>query len=129
MEALADAIQKPELRRSRNPLQARGSDVASPLERSGSEAGSAQCIQRDRQLPDVTERVRQRNTPHQQQRLRTVVAGAPVISSSRPTRCFTLAEGKGCLSLGVTAGIARGEIVFGVATSLRPLRTYVDARG
>src|SRR5260370_6832986 len=63
---------------------------------------------------DVTERVRQDEILHtSKQRLRTVVAGSPVILFSLdPKGVFTLAEGKGLHSLGVRPGMLMGKSFF-----------------
>jgi PAS domain S-box-containing protein len=63
---------------------------------------------------DVTERVRQEEVARtSKRRLRTVVAGAPVILFSLdPSGVFTLAEGKGLHSLGVRPGMLVGKSFF-----------------
>ena len=63
---------------------------------------------------DITERVRQEEVLQaSKQRLRTVVAGSPVILFSLdPKGVFTLAEGKGLHSLGVRPGMLMGKSFF-----------------
>jgi two-component system cell cycle sensor histidine kinase/response regulator CckA len=63
---------------------------------------------------DVTERVRQEEMLQaSKQRLRTVVAGAPVILFALdPSGKFTLSEGKGLQALGVRPGLLAGRSFF-----------------
>jgi len=115
MEALADAIQKPGTPQIAEFRFKHADQTWRVLESIGQakldQPNAYSVIVNSR---DVTERVRQeevlRTSKH---RLRTVVAGAPVIFFSLdPRGVFTLAEGKGLLSLGVRPGLLVGKSFF-----------------
>ncbi len=115
MEALADAIQRPGSPQTAT-FRFRHADGAWRVLESIGQARLDQpnaysVIVNSR---DVTERVRQEEVLHtSKQRLRTVVAGSPVILFSLdPKGVFTLAEGKGLHSLGVRPGMLLGKSFF-----------------
>jgi len=115
MEALADAIQRPGTPYSATFRFKHADGTWRILE----SIGQAKQDQPDAysvivNSRDVTERVRQEEVLHaSKQRLRTVVAGAPVIFFSLdPQGVFTLAEGKGLHSLGVRPKMLLGKSFF-----------------
>ena len=115
MEALADAIQRPGSPYSAT-FRFKHADGGWRILES---IGQAKLDQPDAysvivNSRDVTERVRQEEVLHaSKQRLRTVVAGAPVIFFSLdPLGVFTLAEGKGLQSLGVRPKMLLGKSFF-----------------
>src|SRR5207237_1079960 len=115
MEALADAIQRPGTPQIATFRFKHADQNWRVLESIGQakldQPDSYSVIVNSR---DVTERVRQEEVlSASKQRLRTVVAGAPVIFFSLdPRGVFTLAEGKGLLSLGVRPGLLVGKSFF-----------------
>ena len=115
MEALADAIQKPGTPQIAEFRFKHADQTWRVLESIGQakldQPNAYSVIVNSR---DVTERVRQEEVLRaSKQRLRTVVAGAPVIFFSLdPRGVFTLAEGKGLLSLGVRPGLLVGKSFF-----------------
>jgi two-component system, cell cycle sensor histidine kinase and response regulator CckA len=115
MEALADAIQRPGTPQIAEFRFKHADQTWRVLEA----IGQAKLDQPDAysvivNSRDVTERVHQEEVLRtSKQRLRTVVAGAPVIFFSLdPRGVFTLAEGKGLLSLGVRPGLLVGKSFF-----------------
>ena len=115
MEALADAIQRPGTPQTAT-FRFKHADGSWRILES---IGQAKLDQPDAysvivNSRDVTERVRQEEVLHaSKQRLRTVVAGAPVIFFSLdPRGVFTLAEGKGLQSLGVRPRMLLGRSFF-----------------
>jgi PAS domain S-box-containing protein len=115
MEALADAIQKPGTPQTAEFRFKHADGTWRVLE----SIGQAKLDQPDAysvivNSRDITERVHQEEVLRtSKQRLRTVVAGAPVIFFSLdPHGVFTLAEGKGLLSLGVRPGFLLGKSFF-----------------
>ncbi len=115
MEALADAIQKPGSPQTATFRFKHADGTWRVLESIGQarldQPNAYSVIVNSR---DVTERVRQEEVLHtSKQRLRTVVAGSPVILFSLdPKGVFTLAEGKGLHSLGVRPGMLMGKSFF-----------------
>ena len=115
MEALADAIQRPGTPQTATFRFKHADGTWRILESIGQakldQPNAYSVIVNSR---DVTERVRQeQNLQASKQRLRTVVAGAPVIFFSLdPKGVFTLAEGKGLISLGVRPGMLLGKSFF-----------------
>ena len=115
MEALADAIQRPGTPQTATFRFRHSGGSWHVLESIGQakldHANAYSVIVNSR---DVTERVRQEEVLHtSKQRLRTVVAGSPVILFSLdPKGVFTLAEGKGLQSLGVRPGMLLGKSFF-----------------
>src|SRR5437899_12986279 len=115
MEALADAIQRPGSPQTATFRFKHADGSWRILESIGQakldQPNAYSVIVNSR---DVTERVRQDEILQtSKQRLRTVVAGAPVIFFSLdPRGVFTLAEGKGLLSLGVRPGLPVGKSFF-----------------
>ena len=115
MEALADAIQRPGTPHTAKFRFKHADGSWRVLESVGQakldQPNSYSVIVNSR---DVTERVRQEEVLHtSKQRLRTVVAGSPVILFSLdPKGVFTLAEGKGLHSLGVRPGMLLGRSFF-----------------
>jgi PAS domain S-box-containing protein len=115
MEALADAIQRPGTPHTAAFRFKHADGTWRVLESIGQakldQPNAYSVIVNSR---DVTERVRQEAVLHtSKQRLRTVVAGSPVILFSLdPKGVFTLAEGKGLHSLGVRPGMLLGKSFF-----------------
>ncbi len=115
MEALADAIQKPGSPQTATFRFKHADGTWRVLESIGQarldQPNAYSVIVNSR---DVTERVQQDEILHtSKQRLRTVVAGSPVILFSLdPKGVFTLAEGKGLHSLGVRPGMLMGKSFF-----------------
>src|SRR5204862_5990942 len=115
MEALADAIQKPGTTHSATFRFKHSDGSWSVLESIGQgrmdQPNAYSVIVNSR---DVTERIRQEEILQaSKQRLRTVVAGSPVILFSLdPKGVFTLVEGKGLHSLGVRPGMLLGKSFF-----------------
>ncbi len=115
MEALADAIQRPGTPRTATFRFKHADGTWRMLESIGQarldQPNAYSVIVNSR---DVTERIRQDEILHtSKQRLRTVVAGSPVILFSLdPKGVFTLAEGKGLHSLGVRPGMLLGKSFF-----------------
>lgn len=115
MEALADAIERPGTPHSAQFRFKHADGTWRVLESIGQakqdEPHAYSVIVNSR---DVTERVRQQEILNtSKQRLRTVVAGSPVILFSLdPQGVFTLAEGKGLHSLGVRPGMLLGKSFF-----------------
>ena len=115
MEALADAIQKPGTTHSATFRFKHSDGSWSVLESIGQarmdQPNAYSVIVNSR---DVTERIRQEEILQaSKQRLRTVVAGSPVILFSLdPRGVFTLVEGKGLHSLGVRPGMLLGKSFF-----------------
>ena len=115
MEALADAIQRPGSPQTATFRFKHADGSWRILESIGQakldQPNAYSVIVNSR---DVTERVRQDEILQtSKQRLRTVVAGAPVIFFSLdPKGVFTLAEGKGLHSLGVRPGMLLGKSFF-----------------
>ncbi|HEV8508900.1 MAG TPA: PAS domain S-box protein [Gemmatimonadales bacterium] len=115
MEALADAIERPGTPQSAQFRFKHADGSWRVLESIGQarldQPNAYSVIVNSR---DVTERVRQEEVLHtSKQRLRTVVAGSPVILFSLdPRGVFTLAEGKGLHSLGVRPGMLVGKSFF-----------------
>src|SRR2546425_5727158 len=115
MEALADAIQQPGSSQTATFRFKHAAGTWRVLESIGQarldQPNSYSVIVNSR---DVTERVLQEDILRtSKQRLRTVVAGAPVILFSLdPKGVFTLAEGKGLHSLGVRPGMLMGKSFF-----------------
>ncbi|MFN2571380.1 MAG: PAS domain S-box protein [Gemmatimonadales bacterium] len=115
MEALADAIQRPGTPHSAQFRFKHADGSWRVLE----SIGQARLDQPDAysvivNSRDVTERVRQQEVLNtSKQRLRSVVAGSPVILFSLdPKGVFTLAEGKGLHSLGVRPGMLVGKSFY-----------------
>src|SRR2546428_8554778 len=112
MEALADAIQRPGSPQTATFRFKHAGGSWRVLESIGQakldQPNAYSVIVNSR---DVTERVRQDEVLQtSKQRLRTVVAGAPVIFFSLdPKGVFTLAEGRGLHSLGVRPGMLMGK--------------------
>jgi len=115
MEALADAIQKPGSPQTATFRFKHADGTWRVLESIGQarldQPNAYSVIVNSR---DVTERVQQDEILHtSKQRLRSVVAGSPVILFSLdPKGVFTLAEGKGLHSLGVRPGMLMGKSFF-----------------
>ena len=115
MEALADAIQEPGSPRTATFRFRHADGTWRVLESIGQarldQPNAYSVIVNSR---DVTERVRQEEILNtSKHRLRTVVAGSPVILFSLdPTGVFTLVEGKGLHSLGVRPGMLLGKSFF-----------------
>ncbi|HZE93144.1 MAG TPA: PAS domain S-box protein [Gemmatimonadales bacterium] len=115
MEALADAIQRPGTPQTATFRFKHAGGSWHVLESIGQarldQPNAYSVIVNSR---DVTERVRQDEILQtSKQRLRTVVAGSPVILFSLdPKGVFTLAEGKGLHSLGVRPGMLLGKSFF-----------------
>jgi PAS domain S-box-containing protein len=115
MEALADAIQRPGSSHTATFRFKHADGAWRVLESIGQakldQPNAYSVIVNSR---DVTERVRQDEVLHtSKQRLRTVVAGSPVILFSLDAKgVFTLAEGKGLHSLGVRPGMLIGKSFF-----------------
>ncbi len=115
MEALADAIEKPGTTHSATFRFKHSDGSWRVLESIGQarldQPNAYSVIVNSR---DVTERIRQEEILQaSKQRLRTVVAGSPVILFSLdPKGVFTLAEGKGLHSLGVRPGMLLGKSFF-----------------
>jgi len=115
MEALADAIEKPGTTHSATFRFKHSDGSWSVLESIGQarldQPNAYSVIVNSR---DITERIRQEEILQaSKQRLRTVVAGSPVILFSLdPKGVFTLAEGKGLHSLGVRPGMLLGKSFF-----------------
>ena len=115
MEALADAIEKPGTTHSATFRFKHADSSWHVLESIGQarldQPNAYSVIVNSR---DVTERVHQEEILQaSKQRLRTVVAGSPVILFSLdPKGVFTLAEGKGLHSLGVRPGMLLGKSFF-----------------
>ena len=102
MEALADAIQRP------------GSPQTATFRFKHAKLDQPNAYSVIVNSRDVTERVlHEQMLRTSKQRLRTVVAGAPVIFFSLDRKgVFTLAEGKGLHSLGVRPGMLLGKSFF-----------------
>jgi two-component system, cell cycle sensor histidine kinase and response regulator CckA len=115
MEALADAIQRPGSPQTATFRFKHADGSWRVLESIGQarldQPNAYSVIVNSR---DITERVQHEQMLRaSKQRLRTVVAGAPVIFFSLdPTGLFTLAEGKGLQSLGVRPGMLLGKSFF-----------------
>jgi len=115
MEALADAIQRPGSSQTATFRFKHADGTWRVLESIGQakrdQPNAYSVIVNSR---DVTERVLQEEILRtSKQRLRTVVAGAPVILFSLdPKGVFRLAEGKGLHSLGVRPGMLMGKSFF-----------------
>ncbi len=115
MEALADAIERPGTPQSAQFRFKHADGTWRVLESIGQakldQPNSYSVIVNSR---DVTERAKQQEMLNtSKQRLRTVVAGSPVILFSLDTQgVFTLAEGKGLQSLGVRPGLLVGKSFF-----------------
>ena len=115
MEALADAIERPGTPHSAQFRFKHADGTWRVLEAIGQakidQPNAYSVIVNSR---DVTERVKQQEMLNtSKQRLRTVVAGSPVILFSLdPQGVFTLAEGKGLQSLGVRPGMLVGKSFF-----------------
>src|SRR2546428_13062102 len=115
MEALADAIQRPGSPQTATFRFKHAGGSWRVLESIGQakldQPNAYSVIVNSR---DVTERVRQDEVLQtSKQRLRSVVAGAPVIFFSLdPKGVFTLAEGRGLHSLGVRPGMLLGKSFF-----------------
>ena len=115
MEALADAIQKPGSPQTATFRFKHADGTWRVLESIGQarldQPNAYSVIVNSR---DVTERIRQEEILQaSKQRLRTVVAGSPVIFFSLdPKGVFTLVEGKGLHSLGVRPGMLLGKSFF-----------------
>ncbi|HLZ45863.1 MAG TPA: PAS domain S-box protein [Gemmatimonadales bacterium] len=115
MEALADAIQRPGTSETATFRFKHADGSWRVLESIGQarldQPNAYSVIVNSR---DVTERItHEQMLQASKQRLRTVVAGAPVIFFSLdPTGVFTLAEGKGLQSLGVRPRMLLGKSFF-----------------
>jgi two-component system, cell cycle sensor histidine kinase and response regulator CckA len=115
MEALADAIQRPGSPQTATFRFKHADGAWRMLESLGQakldQPNAYSVIVNSR---DVTERLlHEQMLRTSKQRLRTVVAGAPVIFFSLdPKGVFTLAEGKGLQSLGVRPGMLLGKSFF-----------------